>query len=192
MVSTCYLSGGEGRRVRRRHAGAGATALALVKSLTPGACALCAQTFALLVPRCFVRRRLAGEFPPRLVLIGGHDSHIGASARLPERFGSGLRLSMYVGCVSRRSRIATFGSAGMLVIAGALCAVLISGLVGQLLTLVLVSIGLGGAVLLIFLEVGLSEDRERAQEAERQAKAARPRPTHPVRQRASHFPRRRG
>ena len=94
--------------------------------------------------------------------------------------------------VSRRSRIASFGSAGILVIAGVLCAILVSGLIGQLLTLVLVSMGLGGAVLLVFLEVGLSEDRERAREAERRAQPARSRPKHAVRRRASHLPRRRG
>ena len=39
-----------------------------------------------------------------------------------------------------------------------------AGLIGQLLTTVLMSLGFAGAVLLVFLEVGLSEDRERARE----------------------------
>jgi hypothetical protein len=64
----------------------------------------------------------------------------------------------------------------MLVLAGVVCAVLIGGSVGQLLTFVLVALGLGGAVLLVFYEVGLSEDHERAREAERRASAPPPIP----------------
>ena len=63
-----------------------------------------------------------------------------------------------------RTRLLAFGSAGALVIAGAICAAVVPGLIGQLLTTVLMSLGFAGAVLLAFLEVGLSEDRERARE----------------------------
>ena len=63
-----------------------------------------------------------------------------------------------------RTRLLAFGSAGALVVAGAICAAVVSGLIGQLLTTVLMSLGFAGAVLLAFLEVGLSEDRERARE----------------------------
>jgi hypothetical protein len=63
--------------------------------------------------------------------------------------------------------VLAFGSAAALVIAGGLCAVLVGGVAGQVLTIVLLSAGLGGAVLLVFLEVGLSEDRERARDEER-------------------------
>jgi hypothetical protein len=63
-----------------------------------------------------------------------------------------------------RTRLLAFSSAGALVIAGAICAALVPDLIGQLLTMVLMSLGFGGAVLLVFLEVGLSEDRERARE----------------------------
>ena len=63
-----------------------------------------------------------------------------------------------------RTRLLAFGSAGALVIAGAICAGVVPDLIGQLLTTVLMSLGFGGAVLLVFLEVGLSEDRERARE----------------------------
>ncbi len=49
---------------------------------------------------------------------------------------------------------------------------LVAGLAGQILTIALISAGLGGAVLLVFLEVGLSEDRERtAREARRRRSA---------------------
>lgn len=48
----------------------------------------------------------------------------------------------------------------MLVLAGGACAALVGGVTGEVLTIVLISIGLGGALLLVFLEVGLSEERE--------------------------------
>ncbi len=64
-------------------------------------------------------------------------------------------------------RVIAFGAAGLLVVAGALCAALIEGVVGQALAIALITAGLGGALLLVFYEVGLSEDRERAQEEKR-------------------------
>ena len=70
-----------------------------------------------------------------------------------------------------RTRILAFGTAGALVIAGAICAAVVPDLIGQLLTIVLMSLGFGGAVLLAFLEVGLSEDRERAREDRQRAGA---------------------
>jgi uncharacterized membrane protein YebE (DUF533 family) len=77
--------------------------------------------------------------------------------------------------VAPRSRIAAFGAAGAMVVAGALCAVLVEGVVGQALALALITLGLGAALLLVFYEVGLSEDRERAREEERRR---RRRPRH--------------
>ena len=71
-----------------------------------------------------------------------------------------------------RARLLAYGSAAVLVVAGALSAALISGLTGQLLTIVLLSLGLGGAVLLGFFEIGLSEDRDRAREEERRRRRA--------------------
>lgn len=65
-----------------------------------------------------------------------------------------------------RWRALAFGSAAALVAAGALCAVVIGGLTGQVLAITLITVGLGGALLLLFLEVGLSEDRARAREEE--------------------------
>jgi hypothetical protein len=53
-----------------------------------------------------------------------------------------------------------------MVVAGAVCGVAVDGELGELLPIALLSIGLGGVVLLLFLEVGLSEDRERARAAE--------------------------
>jgi hypothetical protein len=52
------------------------------------------------------------------------------------------------------------------VVAGSICAVLIGGLTGEVLAIALITLGLGAAVLLTFLEVGLSEERELAREEE--------------------------
>jgi hypothetical protein len=69
--------------------------------------------------------------------------------------------------VEPRPRILAFGSAGLLVVAGAACAVFISGVLGSSLAIALISLGLGGALLLVFFEVGLSEDHDREREEER-------------------------
>ena len=74
--------------------------------------------------------------------------------------------------VAPRTRILAFGSAGVLVLTGGLCTVLVGGVTGQVLTIVLASLGLGGALLLVFLEVGMSEDRERARDDVRRRKRA--------------------
>jgi hypothetical protein len=66
--------------------------------------------------------------------------------------------------MATRSRILAYGTAGMLVLGGVLCALLVSGVTGQALTIVLLSLGLGGVVLLVFLEIGLSEERDLARE----------------------------
>jgi hypothetical protein len=74
--------------------------------------------------------------------------------------------------VSARSRILAYGTAAALVLAGALVAILISGTTAQVLTFVLIALGLVLATSLVFLEVGLSEDRELARERKRRARAA--------------------
>jgi hypothetical protein len=66
--------------------------------------------------------------------------------------------------VSRRSRIVGFGSAGLLVLAGIACAAVFSGGLGQNLAFGLVALGLIEGTALIFYEVGLTEDHERARE----------------------------
>ena len=73
----------------------------------------------------------------------------------------------YLGPVAPRTRILGFGSAAALVLAGAVCAVLVGGLTGRILTTALIAAGLGGAILLVFLEIGFSEDREQAKDEER-------------------------
>ena len=73
----------------------------------------------------------------------------------------------YVGEVAPRARVLSFGSAAALVVAGAICAALIGGSTGDALAIALITLGLGAALLLIFLEVGLSEERDLAREEER-------------------------
>jgi len=66
--------------------------------------------------------------------------------------------------MTRRSRIVGFGSAALLAVLGAVCAAVFSPGLGEDLALVLISLGAVLAVSLVFLEVGFSEDRERARE----------------------------
>lgn len=66
----------------------------------------------------------------------------------------------------RRTRILAYGGAAVLAVAGFGCAA-IGGLGGQIAAIALVSAGFGGALLFAFYEVGLSEDRDRAEEEKR-------------------------
>lgn len=66
--------------------------------------------------------------------------------------------------MSRRSRIIGFGSAALLVVAGIASAFLFSGGLGQNLAFALVALGLVEGTALVFYEVGLTEDRDRARE----------------------------
>jgi hypothetical protein len=88
--------------------------------------------------------------------------------------------------VSRRARVAGYGTVVLLLLAGVACAVLITGGTGPLLALSLIGVGLVALISLAFMEVGLSEDRER----DRLRGQARP----PVRRRltATRLDRRRG
>lgn len=75
--------------------------------------------------------------------------------------------------MTRRTRTLAFGSAALLVGVGVAAAIVFSSTVGQVLAIVLIGVGLVLAVSLVFLEVGLSEDRELARERARRAKAER-------------------
>jgi hypothetical protein len=68
-----------------------------------------------------------------------------------------------------RPRLLAFGSAAALVIAGSICVAVVDGVVGEALAIALITLGLGAVVLLLFLEVGLSEERELAREARRRS-----------------------
>jgi hypothetical protein len=79
--------------------------------------------------------------------------------------------------VSRRARIAGYGGVVLVLLAGVACAVLVSGGTGPLLALSLVGVGLVALISLVFMEVGLSEDRERERLRERERPSGRPRLT---------------
>jgi len=66
--------------------------------------------------------------------------------------------------MSKRGRIAAYGSSVALVLAGALCAALVGGMAGEILAMAMIGSGLVILTGLVFMEVGLSEDRERARE----------------------------
>jgi hypothetical protein len=72
--------------------------------------------------------------------------------------------------VAPRARVLAFGSAATLVVAGSICAVLVGGVTGEAIAIGSITVGLGAIVLLLFLEVGLSEERELAREEERRRK----------------------
>jgi heme A synthase len=76
--------------------------------------------------------------------------------------------------MTRRSRILSFGAAAVLVVLGAVGAVAFSSTLGQVVAMVLIGVGLILATALVFLEVGLSEDRERARAAKRAEREAAP------------------
>jgi hypothetical protein len=73
--------------------------------------------------------------------------------------------------VAPRPRVLAFGSAAALVVAGSICAALVGGLTGEVLAIALITLGLGAVVLLMFLEVGLSEERELAREEKRRQRS---------------------
>jgi hypothetical protein len=74
---------------------------------------------------------------------------------------------VYLWIVTPRARLIAFGLTLTLVLAGGVCAALVRGVTGQVLTIVLIAAGVAGALLLVFLEVGYSEDRELARDEKR-------------------------
>ncbi|HWF74094.1 MAG TPA: hypothetical protein VG186_12150 [Solirubrobacteraceae bacterium] len=73
--------------------------------------------------------------------------------------------------MSKRGRFIVYGSAIALVLAGTASAAFVAGVAGQILAMVLIGTGLVILTGLVFMEVGLSEDRERARERGRGAPA---------------------
>jgi hypothetical protein len=70
--------------------------------------------------------------------------------------------------VTRRWRIRAYGACVGLLVIGAACALLVDGLTGQVLLIAFEMAGFGGALLVAFFEVGVSEDQEREREERRQ------------------------
>jgi hypothetical protein len=79
--------------------------------------------------------------------------------------------------MSGRTRIAAYGSAAALVAAAGACVLLFDGLAAQVLAILLSMAGAGGALLFAFYDVGVGEERDRAEERERR----RPERTDPPR-----------
>jgi hypothetical protein len=77
-------------------------------------------------------------------------------------------MSVWGGTVSKESRIRAFGGALLVVLVGIACAFVFSGTLGEVLAFVFIASGLVLATSLVFLEVGLSEDRERERESRRE------------------------
>jgi len=92
--------------------------------------------------------------------------------------------------MSPRMRILAFGTAALLLVAGVACAALVSGIAGEVLTITLISAALAGALLLVFLEIGLGEERDLAREQERRRRREGGRATARERLRAWRPPRR--
>ena len=83
--------------------------------------------------------------------------------------------------MTRRGRVLTFGGALAAMVAGAVVGAIVGGVTGEAIAIAFVSVGAIAVVSLIFLEVGLSEDREREREAREARRARRRRP--PLRRR---------
>ena len=77
--------------------------------------------------------------------------------------------------MSGRQRIWAYGSAVALMLVGVICGFAVSGLVGDIIRLSMITLGLGAILLLVFYEIGLSEDKALAKEEEERR---RPRPRH--------------
>jgi hypothetical protein len=77
--------------------------------------------------------------------------------------------------VSKQARILSYGSIVLVILIAGLCRLLIGGFGVEVAALSVISVGLGAILLLVFYEVGLSEDKERAKE---EAARRRKRPRH--------------
>jgi hypothetical protein len=79
--------------------------------------------------------------------------------------------------MSPRARVLSFGSAILAIVLGGIIGRVIGGVTGDAVAIGLVALGGIAVVSLVFLEVGLSEDRDRAREEaqRRRARAATPR-----------------
>jgi hypothetical protein len=91
--------------------------------------------------------------------------------------------------VTRRQRIRAYGAAVALGLVGVICGFAVSGLVGDILRLTLLTLAMGAVILVVFYEIGLSEDKARAREEE-ERRAQQPEHEEPQRRLLSPRPRR--
>jgi len=66
--------------------------------------------------------------------------------------------------MTSRTRLLSFGSAAVAIVLGVIAGPVLGGITGEAIAIALVSVGGIAVVSLVFLEVGLSEDRERVRE----------------------------
>lgn len=76
--------------------------------------------------------------------------------------------------MDRRGRILAYGGAVGLVILGAILGWVIPGLTGDIARLSLITVGFGAVLLIVFYEIGLSEDKARAREEEEERERRQP------------------
>ena len=76
--------------------------------------------------------------------------------------------------MTSRARLLSFGAAAVLIVLGVIAGPVLGGITGEAVAIALLSVGAIASISLVFLEVGLSEDRERARE--RSARTIRRRP----------------
>jgi len=81
--------------------------------------------------------------------------------------------------VTARQRIAWFGFATLLIAAGAAAGALGQDIIVEAIGIFLVLVGFLGVVMLVFLEVGLSEDHDRERDEARRAEHAPAPQRHP-------------
>ncbi len=72
--------------------------------------------------------------------------------------------------MSRRWRLRAYGPAALVAVAGFAGAAVSSGTTGQIVGYAIATLALGAIVLLVFYEIGLSEDRERESEERRRGR----------------------
>jgi hypothetical protein len=85
--------------------------------------------------------------------------------------GMGAVSRRYLEIVTTRQRVLAYGSAAVAVVAGSIVGALVDGRTAGAIAIALVTLGLGAVVLLLFYEVGLSEEREVAREQRRRERA---------------------
>ncbi len=72
--------------------------------------------------------------------------------------------------MARRERIWAYGGTAAMAVLGGILGFVVPGLVGQIIRLTLVTLAMGAVVLLVFYEIGLSEDHAREREDEERRK----------------------
>ncbi|HEY1597422.1 MAG TPA: hypothetical protein VGF74_18635 [Thermoleophilaceae bacterium] len=72
--------------------------------------------------------------------------------------------------MARRERIWAYGGAAGMAVLGGIIGFAVPGIVGEVIRLTLITLAMGAVVLLVFYEIGLSEDHAREREDEERRK----------------------